>query len=72
MLVLSRKHGESVCIGPNITVTVLSVDGSRVKIGVTAPSEIFILRGELRELVDPSSGLGLAAVGRTAVKPAAP
>jgi len=59
MLVLSRKHGEIVCIGQNVTVTVLSIDGNRVKIGVNALPEVSILRGELRDLPDASSREGL-------------
>jgi carbon storage regulator len=47
MLVLSRKPGEKVIIGDNITLTVLEVIGNRVKIGVEAPNEVRILRGEL-------------------------
>ena len=37
MLVLSRKRGETIVIGDGITVTVLAVDGDRVKLGVVCP-----------------------------------
>lgn len=47
MLVLTRKREEKICIGPNITVTVLRVKGRSVKIGVEAPSGMQVLRGEL-------------------------
>jgi carbon storage regulator len=47
MLVLSRKPGEKVVIGGNVTLTVISCDGSRARIGITAPDEVRILRGEL-------------------------
>ena len=47
MLVLSRKPGQSLIIGENIVLTVLEVEGDRVKIGVEAPREVAILRGEL-------------------------
>jgi carbon storage regulator len=47
MLVLSRKVGEQIQIGPDITVTVLRVDGKRVRLGIAAPSGYRILRSEL-------------------------
>jgi carbon storage regulator len=47
MLVLSRKPGEKLVIGDGITVTVLEVIGGRVRIGIAAPEDIRILRGEL-------------------------
>ena len=56
MLVLSRKRGESICIGDEITVRVISVYGNRVKIGIDAPSGYRILRAELSEWVDEAAG----------------
>ena len=47
MLVLSRKIGERIVINDNITVEVLQIIGSRVRLGVTAPSGVPILREEL-------------------------
>lgn len=47
MLILQRRAGESLVIGENITVTVVSVDGSRVRLAITAPEDIPILRSEL-------------------------
>jgi carbon storage regulator CsrA len=51
MLVLSRKCEQSLLIGDNIVVTVLSVDGDRVKLGVDAPRSVAILRHEIFEQV---------------------
>jgi carbon storage regulator len=47
MLVLTRKVGEKVVIDGRITVTVLSVDGNKVRIGVTAPPQVRIDREEV-------------------------
>ena len=49
MLVLSRKTDESICIGDNIVVTVLSVQGTKVRIGIQAPREVPIVRSEIRD-----------------------
>ena len=47
MLVLSRKPGESVIIGGNITVTVIQAKGDRVRIGIDAPKEVPVHRDEV-------------------------
>lgn len=47
MLVLSRKAGERIRIGENITIVVNRVVGSRVSVGIEAPSNVRIVRGEL-------------------------
>jgi carbon storage regulator len=47
MLVLSRKEGERLVIGDRIIVTVVHVEGGRVKLGVEAPREIGIWREEI-------------------------
>jgi carbon storage regulator len=47
MLVLSRKVNEKVIIGNGITLTVVQVDGNRVKLGIDAPRAVSILREEL-------------------------
>jgi carbon storage regulator len=52
MLVLSRKVGEKLVIGDNITVVVSRVAGNRVTLGVEAPSEVRIVRGELKHESD--------------------
>ena len=48
MLVLSRKQSETILIDDRITVTILSVVGNKVRVGVEAPGEVLILRGELK------------------------
>jgi carbon storage regulator len=47
MLVLTRKAGEKVVIGGGITVTVVEVQGNRVRLAFDAPEEVRILRAEL-------------------------
>jgi len=47
MLVLTRKTGETVHIGAEITVTVLEVDGNRIRLGIDAPRVVPIWREEL-------------------------
>lgn len=51
MLVLSRKIGETISIGENVTVKVVRTQGGRVQIAIDAPREVAIRRGELP--VDP-------------------
>lgn len=57
MLVLTRRVNESISIGDSITVTVLAVEGDRVKIGITAPREILILRSEVVQAVKEQTHL---------------
>ena len=52
MLILQRKAGESLVIGEDITVRVVSVDGTRVRLAITAPEDVSILRSELRNAAD--------------------
>ena len=47
MLVLSRKEGEKLVIGDNITLVVSKISGNRVTVGIEAPADVKIFRGEL-------------------------
>ncbi|WP_097025898.1 carbon storage regulator CsrA [Clostridium peptidivorans] len=47
MLVVSRKKGESILIGDNIEITIAKIDDGSVKIAISAPKEVTILRKEL-------------------------
>lgn len=47
MLVLSRKEGEKLVIGDNITIVVSKISGNRVTIGIEAPRDVKVVRGEL-------------------------
>lgn len=48
MLILQRKEGESLLIGEDVEVTIVSVDGGRVRLAIRAPREVPVLRGELK------------------------
>jgi len=49
MLVLSRKLNETIVIGDNIRVTLLGIDGDKIKLGVDAPRDVKVFREELLE-----------------------
>ena len=49
MLILQRRAGESIQIGDDIEISVLTVEGGRVRLAITAPTEVTILRRELIE-----------------------
>ena len=51
MLVISRKINESITIGDNIVVTILDIEGDRIKIGIDAPRDLIILRQEIFQAV---------------------
>ena len=72
MLVLSRKSMERIQIGDNVVVTVLEIHGNKVRIGISAPREIRVLRSELQQVIPelPSDlvpnvrGIGTASVAK--------
>lgn len=53
MLVLSRKKNERICIGGNlITIVVVGIQGDKVRLGIDAPRDMSVHRGEIQELID--------------------
>ena len=75
MLVLSRKLNETILIGNEIEITVLSIEGDRVRLGLNAPKDMRIFRQELiKEVRDvnqdaisvPSVGMSLSKAVRQA------
>lgn len=51
MLILTRRVGETIVIGNNISVTVLGVKGNQVRIGVNAPQDVAVHREEIYERI---------------------
>lgn len=47
MLILQRRAGESIRIGDNIEITVVATEGGRVRLAISAPNDVSILRSEL-------------------------
>lgn len=65
MLVLSRKLGESIRIDDHINVTVVSVAGGRVRLGIEAPADVRIMRSEIDEWSELSFGDSQAVESET-------
>lgn len=58
MLILTRRVGESVVIGEDVTVTVLGVKGNQVRIGINAPKTVAVHREEIFERIKNGQGTG--------------
>ena len=55
MLILTRKSGESLIIGEDVSVTVLGVKGNQVRIGINAPKDISVHREEVFDKIKDKS-----------------
>jgi carbon storage regulator len=72
MLVLTRREGESLCIGPDVRITVVALSSGHVRIGVEAPDDVFVYREEVlrkleeanREAADAAAALPIASLRR--------
>jgi carbon storage regulator len=49
MLILTRRIGESITIGSDITVTVMGIKGTQVRVGIAAPKDVAVLREEIAD-----------------------
>lgn len=66
MLILTRRVGESVVIGEDVTVTVLGVKGNQVRIGINAPKNVAVHREEIFERIKSGQGASSAAADEPA------
>ncbi len=62
MLVLRRKAGETIVLDGVISISVLAVEGERVKIGIVAPPDVTIVREELLKVAANAPPQGMSAV----------
>ncbi|MET3697650.1 carbon storage regulator CsrA [Bacillus oleivorans] len=63
MLVLTRKNGESIQIGDDIEITILSVKNDQVKIGIKAPKDIEIVRKEILDMIEEENKQATLVLG---------
>ena len=58
MLILTRRAGETLMVGDEITVTVLGVQGNQVRVGINAPKAVAVHREEIYERTQRGEGCG--------------
>jgi carbon storage regulator len=63
MLILTRRVGETLMIGDEVTVTVLGVKGNQVRIGVNAPRDVAVHREEIYERIKREQEMQAAEAG---------
>ena len=63
MLILSRRPGESLTIGDEITITVVSVNGNQIRLGITAPREVRVLREEIYRAIQAENRAAASGLG---------
>ena len=64
MLILSRRPGESVMIGDDVTVTVLAIKGNQVRLGFAAPQDVAVHREEVYERIRVERSAALSEARR--------
>lgn len=63
MLIVTRRSGEAIVIGDDITVTVLGIKGNQVRVGIAAPKDVPVHREEVAERIAAQNG-GVVGVGQ--------
>ena len=56
MLILTRRVGESLVIGDDVTVTVLGIKGNQIRVGINAPKDVSVHREEIYERIQKEGG----------------
>ena len=64
MLILTRRVGETLMVGDDVTVTVLGVKGNQVRIGVNAPKDVAVHREEIYERIRKENEAGAGKTGQ--------
>jgi len=63
MLILTRRVGETLMIGDDVTVTVLGVKGNQVRVGVNAPRDVAVHREEIYERIKREKSTNVESTG---------
>lgn len=69
MLVLTRKLGETIVIGDDIVIKVVDIHGKQIRLGIEAPTEISIFRGEIYERIQEEHRKGLNSKSNETAEP---
>ena len=64
MLILTRRVGETLMIGDQITVTVLGVKGNQVRVGISAPKDVSVHREEIFQRIKRDDGVAVDEDGK--------
>jgi carbon storage regulator len=71
MLVITRKSGERICLGDEITITVMEISGSTVRLGIEAPAEVPVYRAEIWAAVKEENRAAASASKKNLPSPGA-